>query len=119
MSGHCSGVQQRIRAVAPQAIYVHCYAHCLNLVLVNATKKVSDSADFFAIIESLYVFLSSAKAHVIYCQQQTTMYPDKPIRKLQSLSDTRWACRYLAIDAISSTYDVVLSSLEIITDWDD
>ena len=79
MSGHCSGVQQRIRAVAPQAIYVHCYTHCLNLVLVIATKKVSDSADFFAIIESLYVFLLSAKAHVIYCQQQMTMHPDKPV----------------------------------------
>ena len=36
MSGHCSGVQQRIRAVALQAIYVHCYAHCLNLVLVKS-----------------------------------------------------------------------------------
>ena len=47
------------------------------------------------------------------------MHPDKPVRKLQSLSDTRWACRYTANDAISSTYDVVLSSLEIITDGDD
>ena len=44
--------------MAPQAVYVHCYAHCLNLVLVNATKKVTDSADF-AIMESLYVFLST------------------------------------------------------------
>ena len=40
MSGCCSGVQQHIRQVAPQAIYVHCYAHCLNLVLVDATKTV-------------------------------------------------------------------------------
>lgn len=53
MSGHCSGVQQRIKVVTSQAVYVHCYAHCLNLVLADATKKGSDSADFFAIIESL------------------------------------------------------------------
>ena len=32
MSGNCSGVQMRIKEVAPMAIYVHCYAHCLNLV---------------------------------------------------------------------------------------
>ena len=25
MSGRCSGVQQRIKEVAPQALYVHCY----------------------------------------------------------------------------------------------
>ena len=27
MSGRCSGVQQRIMEVAPQAIYIHCFAH--------------------------------------------------------------------------------------------
>ena len=47
------------------------------------------------------------------------MHPGQPTRELQHLSDTRWACRYFAIDAICSTYDVVLSSLEIITDGDD
>ena len=119
MSGHCSGVQQRITAMAPQAVYIHCYAHCLNLVLVDATKKVADSADFFAIMELLYVFLSSAKAHVIYCKQQASMHPEKPTHELKHLSDTQWACRYLAIDAIYSTYDVVLSSLEIIADGED
>ena len=28
MSGVCNGVQKRIRDVAPQALYVHCHAHC-------------------------------------------------------------------------------------------
>ena len=32
MSGRCSGVQQRFKAVASNAIYVHCYEHTLNLV---------------------------------------------------------------------------------------
>ncbi len=35
MSGCVSGVQKRIRDLVPQAIYVHCHAHCLNLVLVD------------------------------------------------------------------------------------
>ena len=29
MSGRCLGVQQQIKRVAPQAVYVHCYAHYL------------------------------------------------------------------------------------------
>ena len=64
-------------------------------------------------MESLYVFLSSAKAHTIYCKQQASIHPGQPTHELQNLSDTRWACRYFAIDAISSIYDVVLSNLEI------
>ena len=38
MSGCCAGVQQKICEVVPHATYVHCYAHCLNLVLVDSTK---------------------------------------------------------------------------------
>ena len=53
MSGRCNGVQQRIKEVAPQALYVHCYAHCLNLVLVDATRSVTDASDFFALMEKL------------------------------------------------------------------
>ena len=39
MSGCCSGMQQRIRQVAPKAIYVHCYAHCLNLIPLKQYQK--------------------------------------------------------------------------------
>ena len=47
MSGRCSGVQQRIMEVAPQAIYIHCFAHVLNLVLVDCAKNVACASEFF------------------------------------------------------------------------
>ena len=47
MSGRCSGVQQRVMEVVPQAIYIHCFAHILNLVLVDCSKNVSYAAEFF------------------------------------------------------------------------
>ena len=40
MSEKCSGVQQLITAVVPMAVYVNCYAHCLNLVLVDSTMSL-------------------------------------------------------------------------------
>ena len=46
MSGHCLGVQQQVKQVAPQAVYVHCHAHCLNLALVNTAKRVPEAAEF-------------------------------------------------------------------------
>ena len=48
MSGHCSGVQQRVKQVAPQAVYVHNHTQCLNLVLVDTAKRVPEAADFCA-----------------------------------------------------------------------
>ena len=65
MSGKNNGVQKRIKEVAPQAMYVHCHAHCLNLVLVDCAKKLSDADEFFQLLQLLYVFLSASKAHEI------------------------------------------------------
>ena len=45
MSGRLSGVQARIRKLCPQAIYMHCFAHRLDLVLVDCSKNV----EFFSV----------------------------------------------------------------------
>ena len=118
MSGKCSGVQQRIKEVAPQALYVHCYAHCLNLALVDTTRSIADASEFFALMETLYVFMSSSKSHDIYLQKQNELHPSKQLRRLQRLSDTRWACRYFAVDAVCCTFDSLLAALEAITEWE-
>lgn len=34
MSGVYSGVQQKISEIVPHAVYIHCYANCLNLWLI-------------------------------------------------------------------------------------
>ena len=47
MSGKHSGVQQCIKAIAPQGIYIHCYAHTLNLVLVDVVKSIRNANEFF------------------------------------------------------------------------
>ena len=63
MSGKCSGVQRRIKEIVPKAIYVHCLAHRLNLVLVQAVKSVVPVADFFATLQLCYNFLSGSNVH--------------------------------------------------------
>lgn len=73
MSGRCSGVQQRIQRKAPQAIYIHCYAHVLNLVLVDSVKGNQSARELFVLLELLYVFMSSSKAHVIFMEKQKAL----------------------------------------------
>ena len=105
--------------VAPQAIYIHCFAHVLNLVLVDCTKNVAFASEFFALLESLYVFLTSTKAHVIFVRKQTELHPHKAKRELVRLSDTRWACRYIAVNTVCCTYDSILATLSEISDGED
>ena len=93
--------------------------HYLNLVLVDSTKKVSEAADFFSILETLYVFLSRSVTHAIFLKKQSELQPDRPQRQLQRLSDTRWSCRFLAVDALCSSFGSVLATLEEIANGDD
>ena len=58
ISGRCAGVQQKICEVVPHAAYVHCYAHCLNLVLADSTKSVFEASNFFSLMELLYFFVT-------------------------------------------------------------
>jgi len=118
MSGANKGVQQRVREQAPLAVYTHCYAHRLNLVLVDCCKSVSDALDFFALLEKLYVFLSAAIPHKVWLEVQRELYRDEPPRQLQRLSDTRWACRVTACRNVRDRFDAVMMTLEEIADGD-
>ncbi|XP_034547876.1 zinc finger MYM-type protein 1-like [Notolabrus celidotus] len=40
MSGCNNGVQEKLRKEVPQAIYIHCYGHKLNLVLVDCHTRM-------------------------------------------------------------------------------
>ena len=112
MSGRCNGVQKRIQEVAPKARYVHCYAHNLNLALIDCVKIDNDASEFFALLQSLYVFISSSKAHTIFMEKQRELFPDKQPKQLQKLSDTRWACQYRTINAVCWTFDAVIETLQ-------
>ena len=119
MSDCVSGIQQRIRELAPQATYIHCHAHCLNLVLVDCVKSITEASDFFSVVQSLNVLMSATKAHTLFIKQQSVQHPDKQPRELQRLLDTRWACRYTSLDSICNTFNCILSTLEIIGEGDD
>ncbi len=112
MFGRSSGVQKRIAQVVPQAIYMHCFAHVLNLVLIDSTKKVSEACNFFALLEMVYVFLSSSEAQSLFEKHQSTLYLNQPKFEIKRLSDTRWACRYSAVDTLCRRFNVVIVTLE-------
>ena len=101
MSAWCiSGVQQRIRDLVPQACYIHCYAHCLNLVLVDCAKSIVHASEFFSLLQSLYIFISSSKAQT--CTQSNE----------QESWKSSVVCKFNSLDAISATFDSILLTLD-------
>ena len=86
MSGTYKGLHARIRAHNEKALSVHCKAHCLNLVLVEAAKS---NKTFINLVEKLYAFCtSSPKCHTALVNWQRSLYPGQRVMELQQLSDS-------------------------------
>ena len=107
MSGSLTGVCTRILQDNPKAIYIHCHAHKLNLALVDSCRTLPHASDFFALLESLYVFMSSSIPHSVLLRKQKE-FKMREIR-LVKLSDTRWSCRHASIKAIKATITAILA----------
>lgn len=104
MSGPLTGVRTRIMEDNPQPIYMHCHAHQLNLALVDCCTSLSHASNFFSLLESLYVYMSSSLNY----QKELKMKEVKLIK----LSDTRWSCRHTSIKAVKTTFTAICASLQ-------
>ena len=70
-SGVHTGLQARIKELSPSALFTHCYAHVLNLVIVDTMNKNRIAKDFFGTLQNLYVFIETCpKRHAVYLEQQ-------------------------------------------------
>ncbi|KAI6657108.1 Zinc finger MYM-type protein 1-like [Oopsacas minuta] len=64
MSGRLHGLQALMRSkVCPMVLYVDCWAHRLNFVVVACCRNIDKAVSFFASIQKLYTFLSISVPH--------------------------------------------------------
>lgn len=111
MSGKYNGVQEIFRQKYSKAIYIHCYAHRLNLVLVDVYSGITRVWEFFSLIGSIYSYFSrSGLAH----QGLQDLLEEIKIGKVELVekSDTRWACQIRSLKAIRKSYKALVQYLE-------
>ena len=105
MSGHRSGVQARIKEICPQAIYIHCFAHQLNLVILKGTNifKVND---FFSHLNSFHSFFSRSPKRLSLLKKMQNE-SDNRKKKIIEPSETRWAHKGRAVEAIECNFQIL------------
>ena len=116
MAGIKSGVAKRFIEKVPYAVFVHCYAHKLNLALQDATNQLKCVSDVLLIVNNVSVFIErSAKRHALFEHLQN----EEKKRTLKNFCATRWSSRYLALKAFVKLYKYLLTFLEIVDDDND
>ncbi|KAM8972044.1 zinc finger MYM-type protein 1-like [Pelodytes ibericus] len=110
MSGASGGVQAKFKKYHPEAIYVHCYAHELNLILCHTCKAIKDAKDFFNTMENLYAFFSTSLInHQKFKDVQSTLGL-KP-GELVQLYETRWSCQIRSVNTLVTNFAAVYKCL--------
>ncbi len=110
MSGDKGGLQAKVRAIHQSAIYVHCYAHKLALVVRNTCNDIRSCMTFFNTLESLYVHFAEPGSHHTL---KTTMnlLGVKPF-EISQLCDTRWICRFVNCQNVVKNFQTIIEALE-------
>jgi Domain of unknown function (DUF4371)/hAT family C-terminal dimerisation region len=118
MSGKMSGVHKRMQdnVTVNNALYVHCCAHNLNLVLCDAAEASSEVKTFFAVIQEIYNYLGGSAPRWAVLQavgEEVCGKLDKNNSKItiKKLCPTRWESRHQAVSALLLRYADVLKTL--------
>lgn len=103
------GVQAEILRVAPNAPFVHCAAHNLNLVLNDSVRNVEEVRNFYDLIESVYAFFGHSIKR--WALLEAVFMSTKSRVTLKKLTPTRWSSRHDALEALRFRYVDVLKCL--------
>ena len=119
MSGLRNGVQALVKKEAVHCLYVHCFAHSLNLCVQDVTKKcelLRNCMDFIFQLVKLIKFsakrlnlFESVRKDITIADNESVLSPS-----LRTLCPTRWTVRHSAIDSILKNYQALVSTLEIV-----
>ena len=108
-------MQSRIIRLAPYATFIPCFGHSLNLVGKEAASSGSEAVSFFDLIQALYVFFtaSTSRHKKLFDVLQKK---DVPVFMPKRLSDTRWSCRFDAVQAVKNGYEEIMNVLQDISE---
>nr|CAI5834089.1 unnamed protein product [Callosobruchus analis] len=108
MSGVYGGLQTLIEEHTPNADYVHCAAHAINLVLNDAARHVREVSTFFDNLEKIYTFFgNSIKRWAMLSDDSSEKY----LITLKKVCPTRWSSRNDALLAVKKIFLLIMKTL--------
>ena len=111
MSGIRGGLQALVKEISPSALYVHCMADRLNLVLVKAATNSVPVKSFFGVLEALCRFFVASPRRITQlhnAQDNAGRNHETP----KALSETRWAGRASAAQHTRDNFECYVEALE-------
>lgn len=119
MQGEYSGLRTLIQKENPRALYIWCFAHQLNLVIVDTCDCCQDTRNFFGEVQSLVAYMRARKRTAVFIKFQKELEPNERIRRMKYFSETRWSSHGRVIEVIYFKYKALLKTLDILKESSD
>lgn len=95
---------------SPSLIHVHCVAHRLSLVCIDAVKKDQNLEMFKGTVNELYSFFSSSTTRLQSLEALQKVL-DEPSIRLKHAVDVRWLAMHEAVRAVFQSYSSIVAAL--------
>jgi hypothetical protein len=118
MGAKFKGAQSVVSSFFPQALYVHCVSHALNLAPGNATD-IQSIRNSIGIMENIYSFLNTPKKNEVFQRMISVQAAKSRKAKLVPVCPTRWVERHASLMAMVELLDAVCYTLQELITWQD
>ncbi|CAI9722604.1 finger MYM-type 1-like [Octopus vulgaris] len=116
MAGQLNGLQAKVRKKYECAIFIHCYAHILNLVLSQSCSAMKECKIFFSTINGLGTFFTKSP-------KRTNALDNIVKKRFPKATATRWNYSSRLIITTKENYNFIISLFEHIIEnpeaWDE
>ncbi|XP_069683566.1 zinc finger MYM-type protein 1-like [Periplaneta americana] len=112
MRGSLGGVQAILKQTYPQAEYIHCYTHQLNLVMLNAASVNRNVRIFFADLQGICTFFSNSP-------QRTAMLDQVARKRIPHSVPARWNFHSQTVNTVFAFKEEIKECLRVILNSDE
>ena len=108
MSGHLTGLQARVKEVAPNALFTHCLAHRLNLLLQYGCSINAKCRIFFANLTGIAAYFHNSTSR--------TNFVDTIVgKRIPQFVQTRWSSRSKILHTIVNEWSGFINVFDCIS----
>lgn len=119
MKGSFKGVQAIVKKSFPQALYVHCSSHSLNLALCHSCS-VPCARNCIGIVKAVTNFLKSSPKRTAVLQSCIkSNCPSTKWHTLTTMCETRWVENHNSLLKFKEILKAIIETLEILSEYRD
>jgi hypothetical protein len=98
MRGQYNGFSSWLNKESPEQVHVWCYAHVLNLVMIDTTQVCNESTTLFGLLNSIAVFVRESYLRM------NKWHENSKYKFISCIGDTRWWAKDRCLTKVFGTY---------------